>query len=72
MQRKLIIGCVAMLGLGACGDTVGEQALVGGLLGGGAAIATDGDVTTGIVGGAAVNVAVCQTDPSKCDDAGLL
>ncbi|MCE0506760.1 MULTISPECIES: hypothetical protein [unclassified Roseivivax] len=56
----------ALLGLAACGDTLGEQALIGGAAGAGTAAATGGDATTGAVVGAAGNVAYCRTYPNRC------
>ena len=70
MQTRLILGAVALLGLAACGDTVGEQALVGAGIGAGTALILDGDPLVGAAGGAAGNVAYCQANPGKCDDAG--
>ena len=61
-----IFGVVALLGLSACGDTLGEQALLGGAAGGGTAVATGGDPVTGAAVGAAANVAYCQTYPERC------
>ncbi|MDJ1008823.1 MAG: hypothetical protein QNJ13_13485 [Paracoccaceae bacterium] len=62
MQRiTLAVALAAGLGLTACGDTVGEQALFGGAAGVGVAAVTDGDVLTGAALGAAGNVAYCQT-----------
>jgi hypothetical protein len=62
MQRiTLVLAVVAGLGLTACGDTVGEQALFGGAAGVGAAAVTNGDIVTGAALGAAGNVAYCQS-----------
>jgi osmotically inducible lipoprotein OsmB len=66
--RKMqgIIGLVGILGLAACGQTVGEQALFGGGAGALAGAATGGDPVTGAVVGAAGNVAYCQLNPGRC------
>ncbi|MEL6169153.1 MAG: hypothetical protein AAFR35_10710 [Pseudomonadota bacterium] len=68
MDRIKFTACalVALLGLAACGDTVGEQALIG--AGGGAATALvlDGDLLTGAALGAAGNVAACQSGAANC------
>jgi hypothetical protein len=61
----------ALLGAGiaalsACGDTLGEQALIGGGVGAAGAVVADGDAVTGAVIGAAANVAYCQQYPSRC------
>lgn len=61
-----VLGVVALLGLSACGDTLGEQALLGGAAGGGTAVAAGGDPLTGAAVGAAANVAYCQTYPERC------
>ena len=54
--------CVlAFGGLSACGDTVGEQALIGAGVGAGTAVVLNGSVGTGLLVGAAGNVAYCQT-----------
>ncbi len=57
---------VAALGLSACGDTYGEQGLVGAAAGVGTAVVLDGDPILGGVIGAAGNVAFCQKFPEKC------
>ena len=57
---------IAGLGLSACGDTLGQQALFGGAAGAGVSAATDGDILTGAALGAAGNVAYCQTYPGRC------
>ena len=61
-----VTAVLALTGLAACGDTLGEQALIGGAVGAGTAAAVDGDVTTGAVVGAAGNVAYCRTYPNRC------
>ncbi|MEN8659786.1 hypothetical protein [Marivita sp.] len=61
-----VFALVTLLGLAACGDTLGEQALLGGAAGGGAAVAAGGDPLTGAAVGAAANVAYCQTYPERC------
>ncbi|WP_407492155.1 hypothetical protein [Pseudooceanicola sp. MF1-13] len=68
MRRAKIIAVAfaGFAGLAACGDTVGEQALVGGAAGIGTAAVTNGNVGTGAVIGAAANVAYCQSNPGAC------
>jgi hypothetical protein len=61
-----ILAVVALLGLSACGDTLGEQALLGGAAGGGTAVAAGGDPLWGAAVGAAANIAYCQTYPERC------
>ncbi|WP_136634615.1 hypothetical protein [Pseudooceanicola onchidii] len=68
MRRAKIIAVAALAlgGLTACGQTVGEQALVGGAAGIGTAAVTGGNIGTGAIIGGAANVAYCQTNPGKC------
>lgn len=56
----------AILALGACGDTLGEQALLGAGAGATGAAVLDGDPLTGAAVGAAANIAYCQRYPSRC------
>ncbi|QOL81469.1 hypothetical protein [Pseudooceanicola spongiae] len=55
--------CAALAG---CGQSLGEQALVGGAVGVGGAAVTGGSVGTGALVGAAANVAYCQTNKRAC------
>ncbi len=67
MQRVKALAAIAILTLtAACGDTLGEQALVGAGAGAGTAAVLDGDILTGAAIGAAGNVAYCQTYPERC------
>jgi hypothetical protein len=67
MQIKRFLFATALLGmLGACGQTLGEQALLGGGAGAIAGAATGGDPVTGAVIGGAGNVAFCQAYPNRC------
>lgn len=69
MRTSLTIRIVAIASLGlvtACGDTAIEQALMGGGAGAATSLLVDGDVTTGVVVGAAANVAYCQKYPTRC------
>lgn len=54
-------------GLSACGDTMGEQALIGGAAGVGTAAVLSGNLLTGAAVGAAGNVLLCQTKPELCN-----
>ncbi|WP_108884978.1 hypothetical protein [Pseudoprimorskyibacter insulae] len=67
-MRSLRIGTVliALTALGACGDTLGEQAILGAGAGTAGAVVTNGDPVTGAVVGAAANVAYCRKYPSRC------
>ena len=53
-------------GLAACGDTVGEQALIGGAVGAGTAVVLNGNLAAGAAVGAAGNLLYCQRYPSQC------
>ncbi len=61
-----VIAVLAVLGLSACGDSLGEQALGGGVFGAGVAAVADGNMAQGAAIGAAANVAYCQTYPERC------
>ncbi len=65
-KSRLMLSVALLAGLAACGDTVGEQALIGGGAGAGTAIVLGGNVATGAVVGAAGNVAYCQLNKGKC------
>ena len=61
MSLKLTsVALVATLGLAACGDTIGEQALSGAVVGAAGTAIFNGDVGTGAVVGAVGGVAICQ------------
>ncbi len=67
MRIKItLLAVAAALGLSACGETFGEQALIGAGAGAGTAAVLDGDIATGAIVGAAGNVAYCRTYPSRC------
>lgn len=65
-KHTLILAACAALGLSACGDTLGEQALGGAVVGAGTAAVADGNMAQGAAIGAAGNVAYCQTYPARC------
>ncbi|QBF32853.1 hypothetical protein [Thalassococcus sp. S3] len=65
-MSKLLAGLALCAGLAACGDTVGEQALIGAGAGAGTAAVLDGDLVAGAAVGAAGNVLFCQQNPSRC------
>ena len=52
--------------LSACGDTLGEQAIIGAGAGAAGAAATGGDTIAGAAIGAAGNVAYCRQNPGDC------
>lgn len=64
--RHFILCGAAALGLAACGDTLGEQAILGGAGGVGGAVIAGADPVTGAVVGGAANVAYCQLYPGRC------
>ncbi|MEP2533470.1 hypothetical protein [Shimia sp.] len=57
---------IAAIGLAACGDTMGEQALIGAGAGAATAVVLGGSAVAGVVAGSAVNVIYCQENPGKC------
>lgn len=64
--KPFTLAIVAALGLAACGDTLGEQAIIGGGVGAGAAAVTGGSVLTGAAVGAGANVLFCELNPGDC------
>ncbi|MEL6618609.1 MAG: hypothetical protein AAFP16_07015 [Pseudomonadota bacterium] len=60
--KPYILACAIALGLAACGDTVGEQAIIGGAVGAGAAAVASGSIVTGAAVGAAGNILACELD----------
>ncbi|QYX55552.1 hypothetical protein K1T73_10620 [Roseovarius sp. SCSIO 43702] len=63
---KITAPVMVVLGLAACGDNIGEQALIGGAAGAGTAAVLDGNVLAGAAVGAAGNTIYCQANPGKC------
>ena len=67
MRILSLAGALAFaVSVAGCGDTVGEQALIGSAAGVGAAVLVDGDPVAGGIVGAGANVAVCQLNPGRC------
>lgn len=66
-HSRIIIALGLVAGLAACGDTVGERAILGGAAGAGAAAAFSGNIATGAALGAAGNVVYCEMYPHKCN-----
>lgn len=64
-MRKALVPLI-LLTLAACGETVGEQAVAGGVVGAGAAAATGGNMGRGAAVGAAGNLIYCQSNPGAC------
>lgn len=65
--KRTSLALVALAGLAACGDTIGEQAVGGAAIGAGAAVITNDDMAKGAAIGAAGNVAYCQLYPANCN-----
>ena len=65
-SRTWILALAACAGLAACGDTFGEQALLGAGTGAAGAVVLDADPGRGALLGAAANVAYCKQYPSRC------
>jgi osmotically inducible lipoprotein OsmB len=63
---RLSFGFAVLAALGACGDTLGEQAVFGAGAGGAAAVALDVNILTGAAVGVATNMAYCSRYPSRC------
>lgn len=66
MVIRIIFGLFLALGLAACGNTPGEQALFGGGAGAIGAAATGNDPIVGAAVGAGGNVLFCQLNPGLC------
>ena len=64
--KTILFAVTASAGLAACGDTLGEQALGGGVVGAGAAAVTGGSLAQGAAIGAGANVLACQTGAVRC------
>lgn len=67
MQRNLTIAALAALvGLAACGETTGEQAIIGAGAGAATALLLDGNVAAGALIGAGGNVLACNQGLGNC------
>ena len=67
MQHRTWISAVAAcLTLAACGETAGEQAIIGAGAGAGAAILLDASPIAGAAVGAGANYLYRQENPGKC------
>ncbi|AXI50635.1 MAG: hypothetical protein GY701_32210 [Sulfitobacter sp.] len=64
--KTILFAVTASAGLAACGDTLGEQALGGGVVGAGAAAVTGGSLAQGAAIGAGANVLACQSGAVRC------
>lgn len=67
-MQKLFAGGVLGVALlvSACGQTVGEQALLGAGVGAIGSAAVGGNALTGAVVGGAANTLFCQANPGRC------
>ncbi|MEQ6202527.1 hypothetical protein ABMC88_05685 [Sulfitobacter sp. HNIBRBA2951] len=65
--RKICAALLVAGTLGACGQTVGDQALGGAAIGAGAAVLTNGSVVQGAAIGAGANVLACRTELVRCN-----
>lgn len=63
---RIATALAGLLALSACGDTLGEQAIIGAGAGAAGAAATGGDMVSGAAIGGAGNVAFCRLNPSRC------
>ncbi|SMX28981.1 hypothetical protein TRP8649_03109 [Pelagimonas phthalicica] len=67
MQKHTwMAAALALTALAACGDSVGDQALIGAGAGTAAALVLEQDVLTGAAIGVVGNVAYCQKFPERC------
>ena len=71
MRKPRILTAITLgaglLGLAACGETTGEQALYGAGAGYLGSFLVDGDPFVGAAAGAAGNVLYCQKGPGHCN-----
>ena len=65
-RKSLAIALAALAGLAACGETTGQQALIGGAAGAGTAAVVNGNLLAGAAVGAGANVLYCQENPQAC------
>ncbi|MEL6565378.1 MAG: hypothetical protein AAF822_08080 [Pseudomonadota bacterium] len=67
-MARTVLGLVlaAPLILAACGDTIGEQALSGAVIGAGTTAIFNGDVGTGAVVGAVGGIVYCRAFDANC------
>lgn len=66
MWKTLTLPLAAVAFLAACGNTVGEQALLGGGAGAVTGAVIGGDPLVGAAVGAGGNVLFCQAYPHRC------
>ncbi|MDT8327170.1 MAG: hypothetical protein RQ750_07270 [Roseovarius sp.] len=65
-KARPALAALAFVALAACGDTIPEQALLGGGAGAITGAVVGGSVITGAAVGAAGNVVYCQAYPNRC------
>lgn len=66
MWKSITLPLAAVAALAACGNTPGEQALIGGGAGAVGTAAMGGDPIVGAAVGAGGNVLFCQAYPHRC------
>lgn len=67
MRKTLsFLALASVLGVAGCGDTFGEQALIGAGVGAGTAVVLDEDPLAGAAIGGGANVLYCQNNPGAC------
>lgn len=66
MFKAASLAAIAIFTLSACGDTTGEQAVIGGAAGAGTAAVTNGNVVAGAAVGAGANILYCEANPGRC------
>lgn len=65
-KLRILAVSTALGGLAACGDTVGQQALIGGSAGAVTAVALNANPIVGAAVGVAGNVLYCDQKPGQC------
>ncbi|MGR3805004.1 hypothetical protein [Marinibacterium profundimaris] len=65
--KQIVVACGLLAGLSACGQTTGEQALLGGSVGavGGAVVGANPLASAAV--GAGGNVLYCEVNPGRCN-----
>ncbi|WP_333827443.1 hypothetical protein [Pararhodobacter sp.] len=66
MWKTILLPLATVATLAACGNTAGEQALIGGGAGAVGGAVLGGDPIVGAAVGAGGNVLFCQANPGRC------
>lgn len=64
--KSIVLTLAICLGLAACGETTGEQVLIGGTVGAGAAAVAGESIAAGAAIGAAGNLLACESELADC------